>query len=50
MNSSVFTKSPEDYKIHLNELNILPSLGNSSTNYIVLKNMFPVLGKREGRG
>lgn len=36
MNSSVFTKSPEDYKIRLNELNILPSFRNSSTDYIVL--------------
>jgi len=33
MNSSVFTKSPQ---AHLNELNILPRLGNVSTNYIVL--------------
>lgn len=33
MNSSVFTKSPE---AHLNELNILPSLGNGPINYISL--------------
>lgn len=33
MNSSVFTKSLE---AHLNELNILPNLGNDSTNCIVL--------------
>lgn len=33
MNSSVFTKSPE---VHLNELNILPSLGNGPINYIGL--------------
>ena len=33
MNSSVFIKSPE---AHLNELNILPSLGNGSINYIAL--------------
>lgn len=32
MNSSVFTKSPE---AHLNELNVLPSFGNGSINYIV---------------
>lgn len=33
MDSSVFVKSPE---AHLNELNILPSLGNGSVNYVAL--------------
>lgn len=32
MNSSVFTQSPE---ANLNELNVLPSFGNGSINYIV---------------
>lgn len=51
MNSSVFTKSPEDYKIHLNELNILPSFRNSSTDYIVLYLKICLLfwgGEKEG--